>query len=59
MVGAWKGVGQAARGLLRGLHLQNPMIQGKLVGVMCGRALDVAVDAVWAAHISGAMSLWN
>ena len=31
-------------GVLRGLHLQNPMAQGKLVSVMRGRVLDVAVD---------------
>src|SRR6201994_5059626 len=31
-------------GVLRGLHLQNPMIQGKLVSVLRGRVLDVAVD---------------
>ena len=31
-------------GVLRGLHLQNPSPQGKLVSVMRGRVLDVAVD---------------
>jgi len=31
-------------GVLRGLHLQNPMTQGKLVSVLRGRVLDVAVD---------------
>jgi dTDP-4-dehydrorhamnose 3,5-epimerase len=31
-------------GVLRGLHLQNPKTQGKLVSVMRGRVLDVAVD---------------
>lgn len=31
-------------GVLRGLHLQNPMTQGKLVSAMRGRVLDVAVD---------------
>ena len=35
---------RSARGVLRGLHLQNPRPQGKLVGVMKGRVLDVAVD---------------
>jgi dTDP-4-dehydrorhamnose 3,5-epimerase len=35
---------RSARGVLRGLHLQNPHPQGKLVGVMRGRILDVAVD---------------
>jgi dTDP-4-dehydrorhamnose 3,5-epimerase len=32
------------RGVLRGLHLQNPNSQGKLVMVLKGRVLDVAVD---------------
>ena len=31
-------------GVLRGLHLQNPMTQGKLVSTLRGRVLDVAVD---------------
>lgn len=31
-------------GVLRGLHLQNPRPQGKLVTVLRGRVLDVAVD---------------
>jgi dTDP-4-dehydrorhamnose 3,5-epimerase len=31
-------------GVLRGLHLQNPTAQGKLVSAMRGRVLDVAVD---------------
>src|SRR5262245_20576534 len=31
-------------GVLRGLHLQNPATQGKLVTVLRGRVLDVAVD---------------
>jgi dTDP-4-dehydrorhamnose 3,5-epimerase len=31
-------------GVLRGLHLQNPRTQGKLVTAMRGRVLDVAVD---------------
>ena len=35
---------RSSRGVLRGLHLQNPYPQGKLVGVMRGRVLDVAVD---------------
>jgi dTDP-4-dehydrorhamnose 3,5-epimerase len=35
---------RSARGVLRGLHLQNPKSQGKLVTVLNGRVLDVAVD---------------
>src|ERR1700730_610286 len=35
---------RSAYGVLRGLHLQNPMAQGKLVSVMRGRVLDVPVD---------------
>jgi dTDP-4-dehydrorhamnose 3,5-epimerase len=35
---------RSARGVLRGLHLQNPRPQGKLVTVLRGCALDVAVD---------------
>jgi dTDP-4-dehydrorhamnose 3,5-epimerase len=32
------------RGVLRGLHLQNPSPQGKLVSVLRGQVVDVAVD---------------
>ena len=35
---------RSRRGVLRGLHLQNPKAQGKLVSVMSGQVLDVAVD---------------
>jgi dTDP-4-dehydrorhamnose 3,5-epimerase len=35
---------RSARGVLRGLHLQNPKCQGKLVCVQRGRVLDVTVD---------------
>lgn len=35
---------RSARGVLRGLHLQNPNAQSKLVSVLRGRVLDVAVD---------------
>jgi dTDP-4-dehydrorhamnose 3,5-epimerase len=35
---------RSAGGVLRGLHLQNPGPQGKLVTVLQGRVLDVAVD---------------
>ncbi|MGY3604029.1 MULTISPECIES: dTDP-4-dehydrorhamnose 3,5-epimerase [unclassified Bradyrhizobium] len=31
-------------GVLRGLHLQNPVTQGKLVTALRGKVLDVAVD---------------
>ncbi|MDR3394091.1 MAG: dTDP-4-dehydrorhamnose 3,5-epimerase [Parasulfuritortus sp.] len=32
------------RGVLRGLHFQNPRAQGKLVYVLAGEVFDVAVD---------------
>ena len=32
-------------GVLRGLHLQHPHAQGKLITVLHGRVRDVAVDA--------------
>jgi dTDP-4-dehydrorhamnose 3,5-epimerase len=35
---------RSAHGVLRGLHLQNPRTQGKLVTVLRGCVLDVAVD---------------
>jgi dTDP-4-dehydrorhamnose 3,5-epimerase len=35
---------RSAYGVLRGLHLQNPLTQGKLVTVLRGKVLDVAVD---------------
>lgn len=35
---------RSAFGVLRGLHLQNPRAQGKLVTVLRGKVLDVALD---------------
>jgi dTDP-4-dehydrorhamnose 3,5-epimerase len=35
---------RSARNVLRGLHIQNPKPQGKLVTVLRGAVLDVAVD---------------
>ena len=35
---------RSARGVLRGLHFQNPKPQGKLLMVLAGAVLDVAVD---------------
>ena len=35
---------RSTRGVLRGLHFQNPKLQGKLVTVLRGCVLDVAVD---------------
>jgi dTDP-4-dehydrorhamnose 3,5-epimerase len=37
-------ISRSAKGVLRGLHLQNPKCQGKLLTVLRGAVLDVAVD---------------
>lgn len=37
-------VSRSVKGTLRGLHLQEPRPQGKLVGVLSGAVYDVAVD---------------
>jgi dTDP-4-dehydrorhamnose 3,5-epimerase len=55
---------RSGRGVLRGLHLQNPMTQGKLVSAMRGRVLDVAVDArlgspTFARHVAVELSEEN
>lgn len=35
---------RSSKGVLRGLHFQNPKSQGKLVTVLSGSVLDIAVD---------------
>ena len=37
-------ISSSSRGVLRGLHYQNPQPQGKLVQVLKGEVLDVAAD---------------
>jgi dTDP-4-dehydrorhamnose 3,5-epimerase len=47
---------RSARGVLRGLHFQNPSPQGKLVRVTAGRVWDVAVDL---RHSSPTFGTWQ
>ena len=37
-------ISRSEHGVLRGLHIQNPKIQGKLITVLRGHVRDVAVD---------------
>ncbi len=45
---------KSARGVLRGLHFQREHAQGKLVRVVAGSVLDVAVDLRPGSHTYGA-----
>ena len=55
---------RSARGVLRGLHFQNPKPQGKLVSVLRGTVLDVVVDIrlgspTFGQHVAMALSEEN
>jgi dTDP-4-dehydrorhamnose 3,5-epimerase len=47
---------RSGRGVLRGLHLQNPSQQGKLVNVLEGEVFDVAVDVRVGKHVGVVLS---
>ncbi|MGB6654700.1 MAG: dTDP-4-dehydrorhamnose 3,5-epimerase [Xanthobacteraceae bacterium] len=57
-------ISRSANGVLRGLHLQNPKCQGKLLNVLRGSVLDVAVDVrlgspTFGRHVSAELSEEN